>query len=46
MRPCRETNNAFVYCMALAERKSEVSIVAFGTTSNHYIYAPVPPSST
>jgi hypothetical protein len=36
MRLCRETNNAFLYCMALAARKSEVSIVAVGTTSNHY----------
>jgi putative transposase len=36
MRPDRETNNAFVYCMALAARKSEVSIVCVGTTSNHY----------
>ena len=29
LRPGRETNNAFVYCMALAARKA-------GTTSNHY----------
>lgn len=36
MRPDRETNNAFVYCMALACRKSKVSIVCVGTTSNHY----------
>jgi putative transposase len=36
MRPCPETNNAFLYCMALAARRSEVSIVAVGTTSNHY----------
>ncbi len=36
MRPDRETNNAFVYCMALAARKSDVSIVCVGTTSNHY----------
>ena len=36
MRPDRETNNAFVYCMALAARKSHVSIVCVGTTSNHY----------
>jgi putative transposase len=36
MRPGRETNNAFVYCMALAARKSHVSIVCVGTTSNHY----------
>jgi hypothetical protein len=36
MRPDRETNNAFVYCMALAARKSGVSVVCVGTTSNHY----------
>lgn len=36
MRPDRETNNAFVYCMVLASRKSHVSIVCVGTTSNHY----------
>jgi putative transposase len=36
MRPDRETNNAFVYCMAMAARKSQVSIVCVGTTSNHY----------
>ena len=36
MRPDRETNNAFIYCMALAARKTHVSIVCVGTTSNHY----------
>jgi hypothetical protein len=36
MRPDRETNNAFVYCLALASHKTEVSIVCVGTTSNHY----------
>jgi putative transposase len=36
MRPDRETNNAFVYCLALAARKSEVGLVCVGTTSNHY----------
>jgi putative transposase len=36
MRPDRETNNAFVYCMALAARKSGVGILCVGTTSNHY----------
>jgi hypothetical protein len=36
MRPDRETNNAFVYCMAVAARKSRVSVVCVGTTSNHY----------
>jgi hypothetical protein len=36
MRPERETNNAFVYCMALAAQKSGISVVCVGTTSNHY----------
>lgn len=36
MRPDRETNNAFLYCLALATRKSGMSIVCLGTTSNHY----------
>lgn len=36
MRPDPETNNAFIYCLALATRKSDVSIVCVGTTSNHY----------
>ena len=36
MRPDRETNNAFVYCLALAARKAGVSIVCAGTMSNHY----------
>lgn len=36
MRPDRETNNAFVYCLALATRKANVSVVCVGTTSNHY----------
>ena len=35
MRPDRETNNAFIYCMALAARKTHVGIVCVGTTSNH-----------
>ena len=35
MRPDRETNNAFVYCMALAAQKSQVSVVCVGTTSIH-----------
>ena len=30
MRPDRETNNAFVYCMALAARKSKVPLCANG----------------
>jgi hypothetical protein len=36
MRPDRETNNAFIYCLALAARKASVSIVCVGTTSNHW----------
>src|SRR5512140_988312 len=36
MRPDREPNNAFIYCMALAAKKSGVGIVCVGTTSNHY----------
>ena len=36
MRPGRETNNAFIYCMALAAHNSNMSIVCVGTTSNHY----------
>jgi hypothetical protein len=36
MRPDRETNNAFIYCLALAAQKSAVGIVCVGTTSNHY----------
>jgi hypothetical protein len=36
MRPDRETNNAFVYCLGLATQKSDVSVVCVGTTSNHY----------
>jgi putative transposase len=36
MRPDRETNNAFIYCLALASQKSDVGIVCVGTTSNHY----------
>ena len=36
MRPDRETNNAFIYCLALAARKTSVSIVCVGTTSNHW----------
>jgi putative transposase len=36
MRPDRETNNAFIYCLALAARKASISIVCTGTMSNHY----------
>jgi REP element-mobilizing transposase RayT len=36
MRPDRETNNAFIYCLALAARKASVGIVCAGTMSNHY----------
>jgi len=37
MRPDRETNNAFIYCLALAARKASISIVCVGTLSNHYL---------
>jgi hypothetical protein len=33
-RPDRETNNAFIYCLALAARKASISIVCVGTLSN------------
>jgi hypothetical protein len=36
MRPDRETNNAFSYCLAIAARKASISIVCVGTLSNHY----------
>jgi REP element-mobilizing transposase RayT len=36
MRPDKETNNAFIYCLALAARKTSVSIVCAGTMSNRY----------
>jgi hypothetical protein len=36
MRPGRETNNAFIYCLALAAAKSHIGVVCVGTTSNHY----------
>jgi putative transposase len=36
LRPDRETNNAFIYCMALAAMKADVGVVCLGTTSNHY----------
>jgi len=36
MRPGRETNNALIYCLAVAAHKTDVSIVCVGTTSNHY----------
>jgi hypothetical protein len=36
MRPNRKTNNAFIYCLALAARKASVSIVCVATLSTHY----------
>jgi hypothetical protein len=39
MRPDRETNNAFIYCLALAARRASISIVCVGTLSNHYLCA-------
>ncbi|HJX55174.1 MAG TPA: hypothetical protein VJ801_20630 [Polyangia bacterium] len=37
MRPGRGTNNAFIYCLALAARKASISIVCVGTLSNHLL---------
>jgi hypothetical protein len=37
LRPDRETNNAFIYCLALSARKASISIVCVGTLSNHYL---------
>ncbi|HEY0709758.1 MAG TPA: hypothetical protein VGG33_23295 [Polyangia bacterium] len=36
LRPDKETNNAFVYCLAYAAKKAEVDIVAFIANANHY----------
>ena len=36
MRPDRETNNAFIYCLALAAHNASIRIVNVGTLSNHY----------
>ena len=36
MRPDAETNNAFLYCLAVAAKRTEVSVVFFVAMSNHY----------
>jgi hypothetical protein len=36
MRPDAETNNAFVYCLAVAAKKAAVGVVFFTAMSNHY----------
>jgi len=36
MRPDGETTNAFLYCLAVAARRSEVQVVFFLAMSNHY----------
>src|SRR5881394_1880145 len=36
MRPDADTNNAFIYCMAVAAKKSAVGVVFFLAMSNHY----------
>lgn len=35
LRPHRETNNAFIYCLALAAQKYEVDVIDFIQMSNH-----------
>jgi putative transposase len=36
LRPDSDTNNAFLYCLAYAASKTEVSVVFFLAMSNHY----------
>jgi putative transposase len=36
MRPDAETNNAFVYCLAVAAQRTEVGVMFFLAMSNHY----------
>ncbi len=36
LRPDDETNNAFIYCLAYACLRSNVSVVAFMANTNHY----------
>lgn len=35
MRPDAETNNAFVYCLAIAAHRHHVEVIGFGMMSNH-----------
>ncbi len=36
LRPDRETNNAFIYCLALAARRARVDVLFVVAMSNHY----------
>lgn len=36
MRPDKETNNAFIYCLAVSSQRFGIGVVGFGTMSNHY----------
>jgi REP-associated tyrosine transposase len=36
MRPDGDTNNAFLYCLALSARKCEVQVIFFLAMSDHY----------
>lgn len=36
LRPDRETTNAFIYCLALAARRTEMRVLAFLAHSNHH----------
>ena len=36
MRPDKETNNAFIYCLAVSAQRFGIGVVGFGTMSNHY----------
>ena len=36
LRPDRETNNAFVYCLAVAAHKYGVKVIFTATMSNHH----------
>jgi len=35
MRPDPETNNAFLYCLAIASQRHNIDVVGFGMMSNH-----------
>lgn len=36
LRPCPETNNAFIYCLAVAAQKYGVEVIFTATMSNHH----------
>ena len=36
LRPDRETNNAFIYCLGYAAERAGIALVAFIANSNHY----------